>query len=341
MTSPRVDADFALRYAKTIGLAAMEGRGFSNPVDLAIFSDDRIYVVSRTNPAQTFGIRVGICDFDENYFGDFGSYGSGDGQFIWPTALAFDSHDSLYLADEQNNRITVYDRSGRFVSKWGAPGNEAGELNGPSGLAFDSQDGLYVADHRNNRVQRFSRDGRFLDMWGAAGSAEGQLDLPWGVAVDSDDNVYVADWGNDRIQKFAADGAFLASFGESGPGDGQLNHPSGVAVDGDRRIYVADWGNERVQVFGPDGRFLLKLRGEATPSKWAEEFFVSSPHEKEAREKANLTPDLTEDVDTPYEESARIEHLFWGPVSVKLDRHGRLYVVETNRHRVQVFEPVR
>ena len=40
----------------------------------------------------------------------------------------------------------------------------------------------------------------------------------------------------------------------------------------------------------------------------------------------------------PHEESSHIEKLFWAPVSVKLDRDGRLYVTESNRHRVQIYE---
>ena len=252
-------AALSLRYGLTLGLTAMEGRGFSNPVDLAIASDGRIYVLSRTNPQQTEGIRVGILDLDSGYFGDFGSYGSGEGQFVWPTAIAFDSRDRLYLADEHNQRITVFDRSGGYLESWGVKGTADGELNGPSGLAFDSEDCLYVVDHLNHRVQKFTADGDWLLGWGRQGDAEGELDLPWGVAVGPDGNVYVADWRNDRVQKFTADGQFLAAFG--GSGEERLSRPSGVAVDGRGRVYVADWGNERVRVFDADGGLVQSLRG--------------------------------------------------------------------------------
>ena len=332
-------ATFSLRYGLTLGLTAMEGRGFSNPVDLAISSDDRIYVLSRTNPLQPEGIRVGILNLDSEYFGDFGSYGSGDGQFVWPTALAFDSEDRLYLADEHNQCITVFDKSGSYLSKWGVEGTADGELNGPSGLAFDADDNLYVVDHLNHRVQKFTAGGDWVLSWGLEGQEDGEFNLPWGITVGPDGNVYVADWHNDRIQKLSPEGRFLASFGETGDGDGQLNRPASVAVDPEGRIYVADWGNERVQVLGPDGGFIQSIRGEATLSKWAEEFMEANRAEAAARAASDLRPRLADDVDTPYEESARIEHYFWGPVSVKLDREGRLYVTETNRHRVQVYLP--
>ena len=339
MANGSTSTPFTLKYGLTLGLASMEGRGFSNPVGLAISGDDRVYVASRANPLQPEGVRVGICDLDSEYFGDFGSYGSGDGQFVWPTALAFDSHDRLYLADEHNHRITVFDKSGTYLSSWGVRGADDGQLNAPSGLAFDAQDNLYVVDHLNHRVQLFTGDGDWILSFGGQGREDGQLDLPWGITVDRHGHVYVADWGNDRIQVFTPEGEFLASFGETGRGDGQFSRPAGVAVDPEGHIYVADWGNERVQLFGPDRSFSQKLRGEATLSKWAEAFYDANPDEREARERANLMPELSADVDTPYEESARIESYFWGPVSVKLDRHGRLYVAETNRHRVQVYIP--
>ena len=328
---------FSLKYSHSIGIVAMEGRGFSNPVDVAIRSDGRMYVLSRTNPLQTYGIRVGICGLQSEYYGDFGSYGPGDGQFVWPTALAFDRDDNLYLADEYNHRISVFDGSGRFLSRWGTHGSGDGELHAPSGLAFDADDNLYVVDSRNSRVQKFTKEGAWLLSWGTEGGGAGEFNLPWGVCLDSQGHVYVADWRNDRVQKFLPDGTFVASFGEPGHDDGQFHRPSSVAVDGAGHVYVADWGNERVQVLDADGRFLQRLRGEATLSVWATQFYEANWDEKAAREASELMPKMTEEVATAHEESARVEPYFWGPISVKLDEQGRLYVVESNRHRIQIY----
>ena len=93
-----------------------------------------------------------------------------------------------------------------------------------------------------------------------------------------------------------------------------------------------------MQVLGPDGSFKQKLRGEATLSKWAGDFYEANPEEKKARDRSDLEPELAPEVNTAHEESARIERYFWSSVSVKLDRVGRLYVTESNRHRIQIFE---
>ena len=109
-------------------------------------------------------------------------------------------------------------------------------------------------------------------------------------------------------------------------------------MDGDGNVYVADWGNERVQILGPDGGFQQSLRGEATVSKWASDFFASNPDEQETREMSDLTPSLPPHLETAYHISSQVEPYFWGPASVTLDADNRLYVSETNRHRLQIYQ---
>ena len=315
-TAPQVDR---LKYSLTIGVATNVERGFYYPADTAIGEDGRLYVLSRSLEQNPDGVRVTVCNLESEYFGVFGTFGEGDGEFVWATAISIDSLGQIYVSDEYTDRITVFDPSGTFVAKWGVHGSSAGELDGPWGLAFDNEDNLYVSDQRNNRIQKFAKDGRFLLGFGSHGSDDGQLNLPWGVTVAPTGDVYVADWRNDRVQRFSPDGEFLAKHGTSGHGDGELYRPASVTVDEDGYMYVADWGNERVQVLDPDGCFVMKLRGEATLSKWGEEYMRGNIEEKEARSRADLEPDLSRLALDPFEESARVEKYFWAPDSVKLD----------------------
>ncbi len=52
---------------------------------------------------------------------------------------------------------------------------------------------------------------------------------------------------------------------------------------------------------------------------------------------SSLIPDLPPHLNTPHQISSQTESYFWGPVSVTLDRNNRLYVAETNRHRLQIY----
>ena len=248
-----------MRYDRTLGVAAMEGRGFYYPVDLAVRADGRLYGLSRSHEGDPRGVRVCILDYEGGFHGVFGSIGEGDGQFIHATAIAVDSLNRVYVSDEHTQRISVFDEAGAFLGKWGAVGSGPGEIDGPSGLVFGPDDVLYLTDHQNHRVQTYTGDGAHLGGFGEHGDGDGQLDLPWGITVAPDGHVYVADWRNDRIQRFSPDGEFVASYGESGNGDGQLRRPASAAVDAEGYVYVADWGNDRVQVFDPGRR----LRAEA------------------------------------------------------------------------------
>jgi DNA-binding beta-propeller fold protein YncE len=329
------------RYSQTLGFYSQIGRGFNNPVDIAVGRDGILYVVNRAGADIELRMpykRVTKLTLAEDYLGDISTGGMEPGQIMWPVAIALDADDHVYISDEALHRISVFDTAGRFVRAWGVHGNGAGEFNRPAGLAFDADQHLLVADGSNHRIQRYTKDGRFLGQWGHGGRGRGELNLPWGIAVDQGNYVYVADWRNDRVQKFDSQGAFIASYGTSGSGDGAFQRPAGVAVDRQGYLYVADWGNERLQVLAPDGSFVAKLRGNAGLSKWAESYFTANRDELEERQKANMEPPLDPSTrEIPHAESAHIEKFFWGPTAVKVDAEGRIYVVDSCRHRVQVY----
>ena len=313
-------------HSYDIGRSELAGTGFRCPVSLALGSEGLIYVINRPSTARPEGVRITICTFDEDYVTEFGSYGEGNGQFIWPAAIAIDSQENLYVSDEWLDRITVFTKDGEFIQKWGNAGTGDGQLVKPSGLAFDSQDHLYVADSWNHRVQKFTNDGQYLGQFGTYGHGEAELNLPWGVGLDKGDLVYVADWKNDRVVQFGPDMEFLASFGGSGREVGQFNRPTAVCVDGDGDIYVTDWNNHRVQVLAPDGRFVSALTGEAGLSKWGREKLASNPDMVRQRQ---MVHDLTP------------ERVFWNPCDVKVDDHYRIAVLEPTRHRIQVYSKQR
>ena len=330
---------FGIRYLDTIGFNADQGgRGFHLPTDMVIRDDGVIFVVSRSNTVALNIVGIQMSRLDHEFLGQIGGYGREMGDMIGPTALALDAEDNLYLADEVLQRITVYNRDGDPRSMWGTAGDGDGELDGPSDMVFDADDNMLLVDHKNHRVQKLTKDGEYIDQFGSFGDGDGEFNLPWGIALDPDGNVCVADWRNDRIQRFTADGEFLASYGSSGDGDGEFNRPSRLAIDSDGNMYVADWGNQRVQVLDPDGNFLAKLKGEATLGKWAAEYMDSQQDEFRAR--STFEPYFDVDTDDKNEIAARIEPYFWDPVTVALDKEDRSFVLETGRHRFQIYERV-
>src|SRR5919108_3706295 len=109
--------DWTFAYSHSVGRNEFAGTGFRNPLDLALGADDMVYVVNRSYENRPDGIHVTICTLQEKFIREFGSYGEGDGQFVWPTSIALDSEERIYVADEWLNRISIFDKEGNFLRK--------------------------------------------------------------------------------------------------------------------------------------------------------------------------------------------------------------------------------
>ena len=311
-------------YSFCIGMYSQSGQGFWAPQDFALGKNGRIYVLSRG--VEQLGQRISKINFDHEFEGQFGSFGGEDGRFIWPRSIDLDQHGRVFVSDENLNRISVFDAEGAFRYHWGRSGSGEGQLNGPSGIAFDSHDDLWVVDSLNHRVQSFSQTGEYRSSFGRQGVDDGGLEMPWGICIDRHDDIYVADWGNNRIQKFSPAGDLLMSFQGSRDGVGSLKGPSGVAVDSDGDVYVTDWGNHRVQIYDAGGRYITALVGDAQqPSPWTQTYLDANPEMIKARRRADMEP----------------EWRFRRPVAVNIDADDRIIVLESYRHRLQVYNKLK
>ena len=102
-------------------------------------------------------------------------------------------------------------------------------------------------------------------------------------------------------------------------------------------VYVADWGNERIVTFDADGGMSRRCAArQPTPSGRRHSCPSTSKRRRPGR-RANMEPEIEFFNDDPHEVSSHIEKFFWAPTSVKLDSEGRMYVTESNRHRVQIY----
>ena len=343
-------------YDYCVGGIALSGAGWFFPSDFAVGPNRSLYVLSKGYEfLPTQGITK--CTLDSEYVWECrgGDYLEGRGPF--PSSIALDSDENVYVSDEFKNRIYIFDKDGNPVGDWGSDGStngkstgitlpapntvgagvafdlylkkvgardssKDGELNGPMGLTFDGDDNLYIADSYNHRIQVFTRSGAFLRKWGSYGCGDGELNLPWGMAVDAEGCVYVADWGNSRVQKFSPDGACLAVFGAQGSGEGELNSPSSVAVDKDGDVYVCDWGANRVNIYEPDGEYLMHFTGDADRlSQWTQNKVDANVNQQRARKRADLSR----------------ERYFRRPVTVRVDDEGRIMTLEAVACRIQVY----
>jgi sugar lactone lactonase YvrE len=196
--------------------------------------------------------RIQKFDTDGKFITKWGTVGSGDGQFVFPSSITVDHAANVYVGDI--NRIQKFTSDGKFITKWGPTDLEnRHQLSGITGIAVDSSGNVYVADFGTTAfppsINKFSSDGKFITKWGSTGSGDGQFLTPACIGIDNSNNVYVTDNSNNVIQKFTTDGKFISKWGSKGSNDGQFLGPGGISVDSNGNVYVADYDNNRIQVF--------------------------------------------------------------------------------------------
>ncbi len=271
-----------------------DGQFTSGPINVAVENSTGYVFVS-----DTYAHRILKFDYQGNFVSSFGSAGSGNGQFMYPTGIAVTGGGEMFITDYGNRRVQKFTTSGVFLTSFGTAGTGDGQFQAPDCVAVDKYGNVYVTDFSNNNVQRFSSEGSFNQKWGGRGSGDGQFgeNSPKDIAVDTSGNIYVADIGNSRIQKFNSYGSYLMQWGSSGTSDGRFSSPHGVCADSDGHIFVSD-KSCRIQKFSPMGDFI---------SSWGSQ--------------------------------GALDGQFNDPSGICSDSNGNIYVADFGNSRVQVFGP--
>jgi DNA-binding beta-propeller fold protein YncE len=177
-----------------------------------------------------------------------GAGGTAPGQLGYVSDVVQDEDGNYYVAEfGENQRISIFDRDGKFLRCWGNAGTEPCQFSRARALALGPDGNLYVADACNDRIQIFTREGKLVRCWGVSGSEPGQLKYPYDLAFNKNGVLYVVENGNNRVQKFTATGESLGCWGGPGHGPGQLHNPWALAIDSRGRVHVVDTENHRVQ----------------------------------------------------------------------------------------------
>jgi PKD repeat protein len=304
-----------LAYVATIGGSYGTGNNqFKFPTDVAVDAAGNIYVADYANK------RVQQYNSSRIYQRTYGttgvSYVASNDRFYYPEGVAVGPDGSIYVVEGYGYRLVKLNAAG--VPQWtvgeaGQPGDDNAHFGylrdvavGPDGRIYtvEAWSNARYAPGSNHRLQIFNPDGSYYGGFGGYGSGNYQFDAPAGIAIDHTGKVYIADSGNHRVQIYNNQLAYVATLGQTGvPGsnNSHFNNPFDVAVDRNGTIYVADEGNDRIQVFDSNLQYVRTIGGGGTGSDFGH--FDG-----------------------------------WGPHHLAVDSQGRLYVVDTGNHRVQVFD---
>ncbi len=211
------------------------------------------------------------CDAPAQPVATYSSIGTGEGQVVYPRAIAYSkAEDALWVID-RTARVQKFDAAtGEFVLGWAMPENVYGR---PVGVSVDGEGNVWVPDTHYGRVIVFDPTGDELFRFGETGTDPGQFVWPTDVLVLDDNRVLVSEYGageagnNDRIQLWrrGPNGTMTAErvIGSFGTDHGQFRRPQSMARVHDE-LWVADAANHRLVVFSlRDDDFGVFLRNAA------------------------------------------------------------------------------
>ncbi len=223
---------------------------------IAAESKQFIYVTDLLNN------RVQKFDFNGNYVGQFGSKGTGNGQFSNMHEILAGKAGNIWVTD--GPRIEEFTGDGKYLAQL--------PIAAGGGFTIDTDGAFWVL---GDGLEKYSSNGTLIGKFGTtlsgcdkcvswANPGKGDFSFPHAITIDKDGNMYVADSGNNRVQKFDRKGKYLSQFGTQGSGDGQFNYPMGVAVDQKGNVWVVDSWNSRVQEFNSHGKYLMQFGSKGT-----------------------------------------------------------------------------
>jgi sugar lactone lactonase YvrE len=262
----------------------------SIPLGLAFDASGNLYIAdagaNRIRVVNTKGII-------STFAGNGNNSNSGDGgpaasaSLYSPSAIAFDSHGDLLIADTGNHEIRMVSPAG-IITKVAGTGNAAFDgptgtvataaFSSPSGIAVDQFGNILVSDTGNQRVRMLGINGLTsviagTGTKGAFGDGRqattAQLNNPGPLLFDSAYNLYIADIGNDRVRRINSAGV-ISNYAGSGTvgagGDGgyaiaaNLNLQA-IAVDPQNNLFIADGANYRVREVTASNQFITTIAG--------------------------------------------------------------------------------
>ncbi|CAK1551848.1 unnamed protein product [Leptosia nina] len=182
----------------------------------------------------------------------FGQLGGGKGQFNSPHGFCLGNDEDIIVADTNNHRITVFDKSGNHKFNFGVAGKEEGQLWYPRKVAVVRATGKFVVCDRGNersRMQIFTKNGHFLKK-----IAVRFIDIVAGLAVTAEGLIVAVDSVTPTVFILSEEGDLMSWFDCSEC----MREPSDIAISG-KEFYVCDFKGHCVVVFDEEGRFLRRI----------------------------------------------------------------------------------
>jgi len=183
-------------------VGAWDGTHFNQPTDIAIRADGTFYVSD-----GYVNSRVAIFDNNGKELREWGSKGSGPGQFSNPHGLTFvPGSTDVLVADRENSRLQLFDANGAFKRQWS--GAKDAETTGRVfAVAADAGGNYFLGirradyDTQHTGVLKLDRDWKIVAAVGFGQPGDPVFNAVHDLALGTDGSIYVAETRTKRVVK--------------------------------------------------------------------------------------------------------------------------------------------
>ena len=177
--------------------AGVAGESFVRPTDVAWDAQGNIYVADGYGNA-----RVAKYDRNGKWLKNWGSRGTGQGQFNIVHGIAIDGQGNVYVGDEGNKRVQVFDGEGTFKTQFT-------NVGAPTALCMTRgpQQVLYVAHTgdpdgmEDAAIYKVDLKGTVLGKFGSAGKRPREFSLVNSIDCRNENELLVGELANWRVQR--------------------------------------------------------------------------------------------------------------------------------------------
>ena len=160
-----------------------------------------------------------------------GTEGRGEGELGNSRGLCIDYNGDLYLAESNNNRVSVFSKDLNFLKHLFTQ-----RLMYPLDVKVTSNS-VVVLDLSPNCIHFFSRSGPLLRSCVTQGKV-GMVYVPQFFCLDPAGNILITDYYRDNIKILSPSGQLMHTIGKEGHGRGELFYPYGIFLSQTGTIFV-------------------------------------------------------------------------------------------------------
>lgn len=194
---------------------------------------------------------------------------TGDYAFSSLRAAAIGDDGTIFVMDDKDSHVKMFDRAGKYVKTFGRKGQGPGELNLPNSISINRGKGEIMIQEVSRRLSYFGLDGSFLrnqsmkEVWGLRGRVDSKGNIVLQEAImDPKDPRYVT-------KKFDPDLKLLAELAKSPAPTPTVFNPlmavSYWTIDKDDNVVYGYPKTYEIDIFGPSHSIVKKILKDYDP----------------------------------------------------------------------------